>query len=90
MATVGLLLRVCLVVTVVPFAVAVLQRYGDDRRFNLIPLGMPMHHAPTNSSAVRAELIKQTRPDLGRQICIKMGAIAGRGLKACDGKTSDP
>jgi len=69
---------------------AVLQRYGDDRRFNLIPLGMPMHHAPTNSSAVRAELIKQTRPDLGRQICIKMGAIAGRGLKACDGKTSDP
>ena len=69
---------------------AVLQRYGADRRFNLIPLGQPMDRAPSDSSVVRAEIIKRTRPDLLRPICVKMGAIAGRGLKACDGKTSDP
>eukprot|EP00040_Diaphanoeca_grandis_P016242 m.83729 g.83729 ORF g.83729 m.83729 type:complete len:556 (-) comp25664_c0_seq1:300-1967(-) len=68
----------------------VLQRYGADRRWNLIPLGMPMQHAPDNSAAVRKELISQTRHDLLRPIRIKFGVIKGTEMKACDGKTSDP
>lgn len=37
---------------------AVLQRYGSDRKFNLIPLGMPMDHAPTSAAVVRQKLIQ--------------------------------